>query len=103
MLEPSGFGDSSIGFRFQHASNKALKSWSNPKGGMSPFTQEPVAFMDWLDESGSNMSPMEPIADLSFFAVQTRYDDSVEISSPDWQLLVLITSSLLVKVQRGLT
>jgi hypothetical protein len=49
------------------------------------------------------MSPMEPIADLSFFAVQTRYDDSVEISSPDWQLLVLITSSLLVKVQRGLT
>jgi hypothetical protein len=59
--------------------------------------------MDWLDESGSNMSPIEPISDLSFFAVQTRYDDSVEISSLVWQLLMHITSSLLVKVQRGLT
>jgi hypothetical protein len=59
--------------------------------------------MDWLEESGSNMSAFEPIADLSFFAVQTRYDDSVEILSPDWQLLVQITSSLLENVQHELT
>jgi len=59
--------------------------------------------MDWLEESGSNMSAFETIADLSFFAVQTRYDDSVEINSPDWQLLVQITSSLLENVQHELT
>ena len=59
--------------------------------------------MDWLEESGSNMSAFETIAVLSFFAVETRYVDSVEISSPDWKLLVHITSSLLENVQHELT
>ena len=59
--------------------------------------------MDWLKESGANMSEFEAIADLSFFAVQTRYDDSVDIRTPDWPLLVQITSSLLENVQRELT
>jgi len=99
MLDLSGFRDSSIGFRLQQACEKALKSWIHAKGGQAPFTHDLVALMDWLEESGSNMSAFETIADLSFFAVQTRYDDSVEINSPDWQLLVQITSSLLENVQ----
>jgi HEPN domain-containing protein len=103
MLDLSGFRDSSIGFRLQQACEKALKSWIHAKGGQAPFTHDLVALMDWLEESGSNMSAFETIADLSFFAVQTRYDDSVEINSPDWQLLVQITSSLLENVQHELT
>ena len=103
MLALSGFRDSSIGFRLQQACEKALKSWIHAKGGQAPFTHDLVALMDWLEESGSNMSAFETIADLSFFAVQTRYDDSVEINSPDWQLLVQITSSLLENVQHELT
>jgi HEPN domain-containing protein len=103
MLALSGFRDSSIGFRLQQACEKALKSWIHAKGGQAPFTHDLVALMDWLEESCSNMSAFEPIADLSFFAVQTRYDDSVEIRSPDWQLLVQITSSLLENVQHELT
>ena len=103
MLALSGFRDSSIGFRLQQACEKALKSWIHAKGGQAPFTHDLVALMDWLEESGSNMSAFETIADLSFFAVQTRYDDSVEIRSPDWQLLVQITSSLLENVQHELT
>ena len=103
MLALSGFRDSSIGFRLQQACEKALKSWIHFKGGQAPFTHDLVALMDWLEESGSNMSAFETIADLSFFAVQKRYDDSVEIRSPDWQLLVQITSSLLVNVQHELT
>jgi hypothetical protein len=59
--------------------------------------------MDWLVESGSNISAFETIADLSFFAVQTRYDDTVEMSSPDWPLLLRITVSLLEHVQGALT
>jgi HEPN domain-containing protein len=103
MLAFSGFRDSSIGFRLQQACEKALKSWIHAKSGQAPFTHDLVALMDWLEESGSNMSAFETIADLSFFAVQTRYDDSVEINSPDWQLLVQITSSLLENVQHELT
>ena len=103
MLALSGFRDSSIGFRLQQACEKVLKAWIHAKGGQAPFTHDLVALMDWLEESGSNMSAFETIAELSFFAVQTRYDDSVELRSPDWQLLVQITSSLLENVQHELT
>jgi hypothetical protein len=59
--------------------------------------------MDWLKESGTDVNAFAQIADLSFFAVQTRYDDTVEISSPDWPLLLGITVSLLGQVQGDLT
>lgn len=67
------------------------------------FTHDLVALMDWLEESGSDVSAFEQIADLSFFAVQTRYDDTVEISSPDWPLLLDITASLIDQVQLELS
>lgn len=70
---------------------------------MAPFAHVLVALMDWLKESGIDVSAFEQIADLSFFAVQTRYDDTVEISSPDWPLLLGITASLLDQVQGDLT
>jgi hypothetical protein len=41
--------------------------------------------MDWLEESGADVSPFERIADLPFSAVQSRYDDSLKIISP-WLL-----------------
>ena len=66
---------------------------------MAPFTHDLVALMDWLEESGTDVRAFGQIADLSFFAVQTRYYDTVEISSPDWQLLLGITASLLDQVQ----
>ena len=103
MLALSGFRDRRIVFRLQQPCEKALKGWIHAKGRQAPFTHDLVALMDWLEESGSNMSAFETIADLSFFAVQIRYDDSVEIRSPDWQLLVQITSSLLENVQHELT
>ncbi len=103
MVELSGFRDSSIGFRLQQACEKALKSWIHSKGGLAPFTHDLVALMDWLEESGSDVSVFKPIADLTFFAVQTRYDDTVEIISPDWPLLLVIAASLLKQIQSDLT
>ena len=103
MVELSGFRDSSIGFRLQQACEKALKSWIHSKGGLAPFTHDLVALMDWLEESGIDVNAFAQIADLSFFAVQTRYDDTVEISFPDWPLLLGITVSLLEQVQGELT
>jgi HEPN domain-containing protein len=103
MVKLTGFRDSSIGFRLQQACEKALKSWIHIKGGLATFTHDLVALMDWLKESGTDVNAFEQIADLSFFAVQTRYDDTVEISSPDWPLLLGITVSLLEQVQGDLT
>ena len=99
MVELSGFRDSSIGFLLQQACEKALKSWIHSRGGLAPFTHDLVALMDWQDESGADVSPYDRIADLTFLAVQTRYDDSLKIISQDWQLLLGITASLLREVQ----
>ena len=103
MVELSGFRDSSIGFLLQQACEKALKSWIHSRGGMAPFTHDLVALMDWLEESGTDVSPFERIADLTFFVVQTRYDDSLEITTPDWPLLLDASASLLHEVQSQLT
>ena len=102
MVELSGFRDSSIGFLLQ-ACEKALKSWIHSRGGLAPFTHDLVALMDWLEEAGSDLNPFERIADLTFFAVQTRYDDGLEITPPDWSLLLGVTSSLLTEAQRQLS
>ena len=102
MVELSGFRDSSIGFLLQQACEKALKSWIHSQGGLAPFTHDLVALMDWLEEAGSDLGPFERIADLTFFAVQTRYDDNLEITAPDWELLLRVAESLIENAQRQL-
>jgi hypothetical protein len=52
-----------------------------------------------LEESGADVSSFEQIADLTFFAVQTRYDDSLEILSSNRLLLLGISESLIKDVQ----
>lgn len=57
MVELSGFRESSLGFRLQQACEKALKSW--------------IHLMDWLEESGGDVSAFESTPDLTLFAVQS--------------------------------
>lgn len=102
MLELSGFRDSSIGFLLQQACEKALKSWIHSQGGLAPFTHDLVALMDWLCESGANTSAYGTLADLTFFAVQSRYDDSIDIAQPDWTALIVTASALLHEVEHQL-
>jgi hypothetical protein len=103
MFELSGFRDSSIGFLLQQACEKALKRWIHSQGGMAPFSHDLVALMDWLEESGRDISPFQPLADLTFFAVQTRYDDNLQIQSPNWPRLIGLASSLLEEAERQLS
>lgn len=103
MFDLSGFRDSSIGFLLQQACEKALKSWIHSQGGMAPFSHDLVALMDWLQESGMDSSPYQPLADLTFFAVQTRYDDNLQIHSPDWPRLIGLASSPLEEAERQLS
>jgi hypothetical protein len=65
------------------------------RGGLAPFTHDLMA----LEESGADVSSFEQIADLTFFAVQTRYDDSLEILSSNRLLLLGISESLIKDVQ----
>ena len=70
---------------------------------MAPFTHDLVALSDWLEEAGLDLSSYERIADLTFFAVQTQYDDSLEIMTPDWLLLLSVTALLIEEAQRQLS
>ena len=65
MVELSGFRDSSMVFLVQQACEKTLKSRIHSKGGLAPLTHDLVALMDWLEESGADVSPFERIADLT--------------------------------------
>jgi len=98
MLELTGFRDSSIGFLLQQACEKAFKSWIHGEGGLAPFTHDLTALMDWLQRSGVDTSTYAPLAVLTFFAVQSRYDDSVSITPPDWAALIRVASALLEEV-----
>jgi hypothetical protein len=70
---------------------------------MAPITHDLVALSDWLEEAGLDLSSYERIADLTFFAVQTQYDDSLEITTPDWLLLLSVTALLIEEAQRQLS
>lgn len=103
MFELSGFRDSSIGFLLQQACEKALKSWIHSRGGMAPFSHDLFALMDWLEESGVDTSPFNSAAELTFFAVQTRYDDDLQMQALDWSQLIQLAASLLREAQSQLS
>jgi hypothetical protein len=102
MLELSGFRDSSIGFLLQQACEQGFKSRIHSRGGMAPFTHDLVALMDWLNQAGANTSAFGSLADLSFFAVQCRYDDDLVIQPPDWPSVIKMTGELLAKAEKHL-
>lgn len=57
-----------------------------------------MVLMDWLEESDTDVGPIEWAADLTFVAIQTRSDVSLEAISPDWPFLVSNTASLLKEI-----
>ena len=99
MLELSGFRVSSIGFLLQQACEKAFKSWIYSLGGVAPFTHDLVALMDWLKDAGVSISAYGSLADLTFFAVQSRYDDTIAITRPDWPVLIGLAFAPLAEVE----
>ncbi len=56
-VELSGFHGSSIGFLLQQVCEKARKSWIHSRGALAPFSYALGALMDWLEESGMDVSP----------------------------------------------
>ena len=69
---------------------------------MAPFTHDLVALMDWLQQAGADTIAFASLADLSFFAVQCRHDDDVEIEQPDWPSVIKVAEALLAKAERQL-
>ena len=69
---------------------------------MAPFMHDLVSLMDWLSDAGTDTEPFAALAQLNLYAVQTRYDDSLEHRTPDWPGLMDVASELLLEVERQL-
>jgi len=99
MLEVSGFRDSSIGFLQQQAAEKALKALIHLAGGEAPFTHDLAALLDLLNELGEQPGGGDLLSELSFFAVQSRYDDELQIDQPAWQACFGALEGLILDIQ----
>jgi HEPN domain-containing protein len=102
MWELSGFRSSSIGFLLQQAAEKSLKGWIQAAGGEAPFTHDLGALLDLLQEMGEEPAGYDSITELNFFAVQSRYDDELEMQRPDWPAWFAVVEGLYRKVERRL-
>lgn len=102
MLKLSGFRGSSIGFLLQQAAEKGLKAWIQLAGGVAPFTHDLAALIDLLKHLGEDASAFADLTDLTFFAVQSRYDDELEIEEPAWPEFIERVESLLAEMERRL-
>ena len=100
MWQLSGFRGSSIGFLLQQAAEKAFKAWIHLAGGVSPFTHDLSALIDLLHHLGEDCSAYAELTDLSFFAVQLRYDDVLELEELPWPALIALVQALLGEVER---
>jgi hypothetical protein len=58
--------------------------------------------MDWLTEAGADTSAYGTLAELTYFAVQSRYDDNLEIPQPDWTALMTAATALLHEAEQRL-
>lgn len=102
MWELSGFRSSSIGFLLQQAAEKALKGWIQAAGGEAPFTHDLGALLNLLQELGQEAADYDSLTELSFFAVQSRYDDELEMQSPHWPAWFALVEGVYREVERHL-
>jgi hypothetical protein len=49
------------------------------------------------------MAEYESLTELNFFAVQLRYDDELEVESPDWLVCFDLVENLLRQVEEPWT
>lgn len=75
MRDVDKFDDNIFGFHAQQAVEKTLKAWLACLGGTYPFRHDLGELVAALAEAGENMETIWPLADLTPFAVQMRYDD----------------------------
>jgi hypothetical protein len=89
MVELSVFRDSSIGFRLQQACEKSPQKLDPHQGRPGSLHPRPRR--------------LDGLAEGIGYRCQRVRDDTVELISPDWPLLLGITVSLLEQVQGDLT
>jgi HEPN domain-containing protein len=75
MLDPASFSEAIFGFHAQQAVEKALKALLCLRGVEYEYTHDLEALLEQLGKAGEpGLEPYLPLAELTAFAVQFRYD-----------------------------
>jgi HEPN domain-containing protein len=72
--DPTVFGEGAWGFWLQQAVEKALKAWLLQLGGDPPLTHDLRRLLLLLAAEGVATADLQPLAQLTIYAVQFRYD-----------------------------
>jgi HEPN domain-containing protein len=72
--DPAVFREGAWGFWLQQAMEKALKAWYVQLGGDPPLTHDLRRLLLLLEAEGVTTVDLEPLAQLTVYAVQFRYD-----------------------------
>ncbi|MFO8237529.1 MAG: HEPN domain-containing protein [Prochlorococcaceae cyanobacterium] len=72
--DPAVFREGAWGFWLQQAVQKALKAWLMQLGGAPPLTHDLRRLLLLLEAEGVATADLEPLAQLTVYAVQFRYD-----------------------------
>lgn len=72
--DPALFREGAWGFWMQQAVEKALKAWLICLGEVPPLTHDLNRLLLLLRRGGVDIQPLQPLGQLTIFAVQFRYD-----------------------------
>ncbi|MCP9819393.1 HEPN domain-containing protein [Synechococcus sp. Cruz-9H2] len=72
--DPAVFREGAWGFWLQQAVEKALKAWYLQLGGDPPLTHDLRRLLLLLEAEGVATAKLQPLAQLTVYAVQFRYD-----------------------------
>jgi HEPN domain-containing protein len=72
--DPAVFREGAWGFWLQQAVEKALKAWCLQLGGDPPLTHDLRRLLLLLEAEGLSTVGLTPLAQLTVYAVQFRYD-----------------------------
>ena len=96
---PAVFREGAWGFWLQQAVEKALKAWLLHLGGDPPLTHDLRRLLLLLGAEGVNTADLQPLAQLTVYAVQFRYDADAATMGLNREALNLQVKELIARVE----
>ena len=97
--DPAIFREGAWGFWLQQAVEKALKAWLLHLGGDPPLTHDLRRLLLLLGAEGVNTADLQPLAQLTVYAVQFRYDADAATMGLNREALNLQVKELIARVE----
>jgi HEPN domain-containing protein len=95
MTDPVLFDDEIFGFHAQQTVEKLLKAWISSLGETFPLTHDIRYLLLTLSKLGCEIDALKNLITLNVYAVQFRYEPTLEISE------VIDRTNLLIEIEKA--